>query len=1264
MRSLSDLYRLLVAITAGVLLVLIAWLQPSALADLPAAGLIAAFSMLLTIFPIYIGTVEFTLTSIVTLSSGIVLGAAPAALGAAAGVLLGLGFRRLFRLARPWTGRGLTLSKAGLDLGLQVIPLTIALYAWGLAGGLQQSTVGYTLEILLPPAATFVLAHTVLFVLDQDFRAELARGSAWRRWISLLEVEFLPLLVVLAVLSVFPSLQFSGLLGLFSLTTILAIAINRVGATRLKLERRLQELSTLNSISRALSSTIHLDDLLAIMQEQVTRLLEVDNFYVALHDLEAHELWYPIAVKNGERCSWPRRSETDRLTDRVILRNTPILIPHHAQKELARIGLPAGKDPMYAWVGVPLVSGEHATGCLAVFSSSPRVGFSQDDLDLMETIAGQVSVAIDNSLLYEQTQRRSIQLETLNQLSNVLTASLNLPEVLTQICSAVAQVTESRRTAIFLTEQNGDLHLAHWEGDQPQDLAELERVFAQRRQLGEQSTPEQPILVPESKKSALAEADQRVLQAENIHAWGEFPLVTPSGTLGFLAVYFDTPYSLPDDQVELLRTFATQAAIVVQNARLYNLTDQALEVRVHQLAILEAVGRRLMANFDTDQLFSIILDYAIEFTRSPWGFLCLYHPQDDILEVKAKRGYTFTRNIWPVGENITGRTIRTRSVINLPDATQDPEFIDVTEGKTHSQLSVPLIYEDQVKGVITLESDAFSAFGENEEALVVQLANYASLAINNAQLYNELQRRLREQSTLYVVTSHLASSMNLNNLLLVVQEAIQSAIQPTAVGIYLWEEAEKIYKLAHQTEEQVLPETLRPRLFEQLVPISINVDILKVPSRDLELRLAFGQDENLRAYVIPLELKQQKMGAILLYLPAERVLHANQLQLLQAVIAQATIALQNALLFADVLSARERLSAILNTVEEGILVVDTHGNIALANQPVLQFTGLNMEAILNQRLAEIPAQSLRIFGYTQPQAAELSQKLDLGLAIESPKSTLMLDEVKPERVLERSVVPVWSEGGRVIGAMIVLRDMTEEHQIQQARETITETLIHDLRSPISAVMSALEILSETMVEGESDDELVGQALKVAQRSTEKVIGLVNSLLEIARMQSGEIELEIKSLSLRELADQVITEFSIQASEYGIFLSNDIDPELPAASADFSKLERVLANLLDNALKYTPAGGKVRISAEKSSSGQIIVRVSDNGPGVPEEYREKIFDRFSQIPNQSGRRRGSGLGLTFCRLVAEAHGGKIWVEPNQPFGSIFAFSLPVAANHET
>jgi signal transduction histidine kinase len=148
-----------------------------------------------------------------------------------------------------------------------------------------------------------------------------------------------------------------------------------------------------------------------------------------------------------------------------------------------------------------------------------------------------------------------------------------------------------------------------------------------------------------------------------------------------------------------------------------------------------------------------------------------------------------------------------------------------------------------------------------------------------------------------------------------------------------------------------------------------------------------------------------------------------------------------------------------------------------------------------------------------------------------------------------------------------------------------------------------------------------------------------------------------SVELHRLVVAILTEYLPQSTEYGVELCNAIPTHLPDIHADQGKLTRVIANLIDNAIKFAPSGSQVVVSASLFADDQIIIQVSDNGPGVPEDYREKIFERFTQVPGSHGRRRGTGLGLTFCKLAVEAHGGRIWVDANPDGGSIFKITLP-------
>jgi len=183
-----------------------------------------------------------------------------------------------------------------------------------------------------------------------------------------------------------------------------------------------------------------------------------------------------------------------------------------------------------------------------------------------------------------------------------------------------------------------------------------------------------------------------------------------------------------------------------------------------------------------------------------------------------------------------------------------------------------------------------------------------------------------------------------------------------------------------------------------------------------------------------------------------------------------------------------------------------------------------------------------------------------------------------------------------------------------------------------------------------------------------LLGMVNTLLDISRLESGELPLELNFLAVEELTKAALSQVSQLAKKGKLELRLKLDPDLAPVWGDREKLQRVLVNLLGNAIKFTPEGGQVVLSAcDDSSRGWVLISVTDTGEGVPEEYLDRIFDKFEQVASRkAGRKMSTGLGLTFCKLAVEAQGGKIWVEspaypqtgPDSPKGSRFTFTVPI------
>jgi signal transduction histidine kinase len=229
-------------------------------------------------------------------------------------------------------------------------------------------------------------------------------------------------------------------------------------------------------------------------------------------------------------------------------------------------------------------------------------------------------------------------------------------------------------------------------------------------------------------------------------------------------------------------------------------------------------------------------------------------------------------------------------------------------------------------------------------------------------------------------------------------------------------------------------------------------------------------------------------------------------------------------------------------------------------------------------------------------------------------------------------------------------------ELQRLRQETSDLIVHDLRNPLQNIMGALQLLPVVLPEEawQANREL----LEIAQSGCDRMQLLIETLLDVARIESGEMHLDLSATSLPGVVEMV-THRMTSFSRGNINLQITFPPSLPTVMVDQNLLDRVLTNLIDNAVKHTPPGGLVIVAAEVLQ-GEMAISVTDSGPGIPPEERERIFERFTQTTGEKRRRRGFGLGLTFCRLTVQAHGGRIWAESGENGkGSRFVFTLPLA-----
>ncbi|MFN2400737.1 MAG: ATP-binding protein [Gemmatimonadaceae bacterium] len=233
-------------------------------------------------------------------------------------------------------------------------------------------------------------------------------------------------------------------------------------------------------------------------------------------------------------------------------------------------------------------------------------------------------------------------------------------------------------------------------------------------------------------------------------------------------------------------------------------------------------------------------------------------------------------------------------------------------------------------------------------------------------------------------------------------------------------------------------------------------------------------------------------------------------------------------------------------------------------------------------------------------------------------------------------------------------------ELEKVRDDLMKMIVHDLKTPLTSVLATLEMVIDGDFGGIS--EVQRRALADAEAKSEDLLALMEDLLEIARIEETTVELSIEPIAPGALIAEIVHEWSVRFQQEGVTVSVDVQDDSPVFHADKGLIKRVFSNLIQNAVTHSSRDVSIDLQARRDASGGVLFTVADNGPGIPPEYHELIFRKFERVRNpQIPRVRSSGLGLAFCKLAVDAHGGRIWVQSSEGEGSRFHIVLPVPAN---
>lgn len=853
----------------------------------------------------------------------------------------------------------------------------------------------------------------------------------------------------------------------------------------------------------------------------------------------------------------------------------------------------------------------------------------------------------------EQSRGPEDRLSILTRMARELRAGLDLEGTLRRSLALALRAVGAAAGSLFITDEQGRLTLAGMiEEDRYRaiDLDVARGVF-QAGLVGWVMRQQEALLVNDLDQDLRWLATPALCLKKRPGSAISAPLVLPNRVVGVITCVHPEKSHFVQSDLDTLQFVADQVAVAVENARLFSTEEQR---RVFADTLGEA-ARTLTATLDLDEVLNLILGMLSRVI--PYDSASIFLMQDHHLVIRALRGFENPDELQNlsfdvVGNSFMARVVAEREPLVFEDVQQEPGWINVPGvWPIRGWIAAPLVARGEVVGALTVDSSRVGAYNEADARMVAAFADHAAIAIANARMWQQTRRQLEQLGFLYLTGQAVTASLELEQVLMSLMDRVRDYFEVEAASVALVDEetSELVFCAASgAAAEEVIGVRLQPGQGIAGWVAQTGKPLMVASVRD-DPRFYSGVDESTGFWTrtilaAPIKLGDETIGVIeAINSPPGRP-EPDELELLLNVATLAASAIQNARSFHRALEAERRYAALFENSADPIVITDENGLIVDTNRQLCQMLGCEKSRLLGSEI-------FALFQDPQAVSAHLpeilaGQSVSFDAEAGTSDGTSIPFEVRASRILH----------GERPSIQWICHDLSERLRLERTREDLTRMIIHDLRNPLSSIMSSLELIS-TVIHEEVPPIPLDQLFSVARRSGEKLYLLIDSILGMARLQSGQAKLARRPIDVVEMVREAVEQMRPAAASRELNLESRLPETLPPLLGDRDVLQRVLLNLLENALKFTPAGGSVRMEVSQPDADSLLFAVADTGPGIAPEYHEHIFDQFARV--HYAEAKGTGIGLAFCRLAVEAHGGRIWVESALGQGATFKFILPLS-----
>jgi two-component system phosphate regulon sensor histidine kinase PhoR len=899
-------------------------------------------------------------------------------------------------------------------------------------------------------------------------------------------------------------------------------------------------------------------------------------------------------------------------------------------------------------LATPLVAFEELIGVLGLHRAAPGP-WSDGEVALAEAVARELALTIHSARLLDENQRRLAEQTSLLRAAQVVTSELQLEAVLQRLVDEVARLLGCEAADCYLLDaERGVLRCSAVHGLEP-ELVGFE--FSAERGLAGRAIAE--------RQAALSRDYSDLPDAVPHRAYRGYvgaivaPMVWSGEIRGVLGVGTGNPdRAFAASDAELLQAFATLAALALRNA-------ESFEERSRQARIQRAfydIASVLAAPISQAETMRAVTRAAAEALGGAAAALLM--PAEQAFELAAGQELPEELGAY-LAEAAAGAAeplascARSRTVLAAPELESDERFDPDWRRAAASAgygalLAVPVEAPGGRGGLAVFFFGEPRRFNDYDLELARNLAGAARGALERSELF-ESERRARALAQQLARTGGLLSTdLDPAAVLDEIVSQAPSLLRADAAVVRLLEDDELVVSAS---KGEVPDELFRSRapssgwaggdVIQMRAPVVVGNVAHHGPSAAADPVLQAGYSAFLAVPLVGTGDGVQ--GVLTVYARRPRSWRQDEIEALGALAGNASAALAAAELYQSVALEKERSVAILANIADGIVAVDREGSVVLWNAAAERITGVPARDALGRSTVQVLQRTLESDVTSEETAGDRLVSIRRGG-----------DEVW----LSLTEAVMHDPAGAVAGRIFAFRDISTERVVEQMKSDFVAAVSHELRTPLTSIYGFAEtLLRQDVLFGEAERRTF---LGYIASESERLTGIVDQLLNVARLDTGDLQVNLVPTDVRAVVSDVVQSAEQAPSSNGHSFVVELPEEPLDAEADGEKLRQILVNLVDNAVKYSPDGGKVTVAARRAEE-RVQVRVEDEGVGIPEEEQRRIFTRFyrGEAFSRDPGSGGTGLGLFIARGLVSAMGGRMWVDSREGAGSSFAFELPLS-----